>query len=276
MKSLLVAAFFALACASPDGAVELAAGQSPTSLATDGKSVVWTNARGDVMRVSVDGGPTERVAFADAPGGVVIASGDVLFTTSDGVWKNDARFAFSRGAHAIATTASRVFWTTSETAGPLMTCALDSCSPSELAGGDASFAIAVDDTSVYWSDWNAIWTCPLDGCDAARKPLAAVAGPAPLTVDSSRVYWTIAGDVLACDKRDCTIPAVIATRQAGASAIASDGEHVYWVTSTTLVRADSTGPTELAALDSPGVALALDGKNVYVATRDRVMKIAKN
>jgi hypothetical protein len=31
-----------------------------------------------------------------------------------------------------------------------------------------------------------------------------------------------------------------------------------------------------AALDTPGVALALDGKTVWVATSDRVVKIPKN
>jgi hypothetical protein len=30
------------------------------------------------------------------------------------------------------------------------------------------------------------------------------------------------------------------------------------------------------ARDAPGVALALDGNNVWVATSDRVVKIAKN
>ena len=273
MKRLFLAVF-AIGCAAPvDEAVVIASDQSPTSLATDGTSVVWTNRTGEVMRVSVTGGAPERVAFASEPAGVTLASGDVLFTAKDGVWKNDALVAPADGAWSIAANASRMFWTTNTTAGPVMTCARgDACVPAKLAGGDSSFAIAMDDANVYWSDWNAIWTCPSQGCVGAPEPLAAVAGHVSLAVDAARIYWAMSDVIFACDKHACGDPAVIATRQANVTALASDGEHLYWLASAALVRDGET----LATFETPGVALALDGKNVWVATSDRVVKIAKN
>jgi len=225
------------------------------------------------MRVSVSGGEPERVALANEPAGVALASGDVLFAAKDGVWKNDALVASASGAWSVAASASRVFWTTNTTAGPVMTCLFDgTCTPAQLAGGDASFAIAVDQANVYWSDWNAIWTCPSDGCVGSPKPLAAVAGHVSLAVDASRVYWAIGDVILSCDKHDCGEPTIVATHQTNVAALASDGAHLYWITASVVVRDGE----EIAPLDSPGVAMALDGKNVWVATSDRVVKIAQN
>ena len=282
----LLPALFTLGCAAPDGVVVIASDQSPTSLATDGTSVVWTNRTGEVMRVSVSGGVPERVAFASEPAGVALASGDVLFAAKDGVWKNDALVAAAQGAWSVAASASHIFWTTNTTAGPVMTCPLEgSCTPAKLAGGDASFSIAIDETNVYWSDWNAIWTCPSDGCvggsaeggtpqfgSSAPKPLAAVAGHVSLAVDATKIHWAIGDVIFSCDKHDCGEPSIVATHQTNVTALASDGEHLYWLTDSAVVRDGEV----LAPLDTPGVALALDGKNVWVATSDRVVKIAKN
>ncbi len=275
MKRLLFAALFTIGCAPPDDVV-IASDQSPTSLATDGTWVVWTNRTGDVMRVSASGGAPERIAFADAPTSVAIVSGDVLFAAKDGVWKNDTLVAPAEGAWSVAANGTRVFWTTNTTAGPVMTCALHGgCTPARLAGGDASFAIAMDETNVYWSDWNAIWTCPIEGCTAEPTPLAAVAGHVSLAVDASRIYWAMNDVVLACDKHACGEPAIIATRQTNApkneSALASDGEHLYWLAGASVVRNGEV----IATLDAPCVALALDAENVWVATSDRVVKIRK-
>src|SRR6185295_6231916 len=200
MKRLLLA-LFALGCSAPEGVVVIASDQSPTSLATDGTYVVWANRTGEIMRVATAGGEPERIATASEPSGVAIASGDVLFAAKDGVWKNDALVAPARGAWSVAANASHMFWTTNTTAGPVMTCPLEgACIPAQLAGGDASFAIAVDDTNVYWSDWNAIWTCPLDGCVGAAKPLAAVAGHVSLAVGATRIFWASNDVILSCDK----------------------------------------------------------------------------
>ena len=272
MKWLFLA-LFALGCGAADRDVVIASDQSPTSLATDGTHVVWTNRTGEIMRVSVTGGEPERVAMADEPAGVTLASGDVLFTAKDGVWKNDRLVAPARGAWSIAADASHFFWTTNTTAGPVMTCPLDdACIPAKLAGGDASFAIVVDEANVYWSDWNAIWTCPLEGCIGAAEPLAAVAGHVSLAVGATRIFWASNDVILSCDKHACAEPTLVAAHQTGATGLAADVEHVYWLTTSSVVRDGET----LAPLDSPGVALALDGKNVWVATSDRVVKIAAN
>ena len=77
--------------------------------------------------------------------------------------------------------------------------------------------------------------------------------------------------ILSCDKHDCGEPTIIATHQ-NVRALASDGAHLYWLTDSAVVRDGE----RLATLDSPGVALALDAENVWVATSDRVVKIAKN
>ena len=293
-RILLLASTASLACSAPTSAlVELASGQSPSSLVTDGTNVYWTNHTGEVEECDVAGcdeRPT-RLATAGAPAGIAVTESDVYFTdvAAGAVSKTPiaggevTRIGSSNDAWGIAVAGGRVFWTTNATRGPVMTCPRAGCAgaPASLAGGDASYAIATDATDVYWSDWNAVWTCPLEGCSGEPTPLAAVAGHVALAVDDSNVYWAYPdeGVVLACAKRGCKEPTVLATMQSGASAVASDGRNIYWVTSNAVMRCATTGcaeqPTVLASLDQPGGTIAVDAANVYFSTGDRIMRLAK-
>ena len=305
MKTTLISALLAgvVACSAPvAGPVELASGQSPTSLATDGANVYWTNADGDVMKCAAAGcdeHPT-RVATSPAAPARLAVSADAVYWTAGGVWRapivggEATRFGDASDAFGVALASDRVYWTTNATKGPVMTCPSSGCdSPAELAGGDSSFAIAADDASVYWSDWNAIWTCPLSDCGGAPKPLAAVAGHVALAIDDANVYWAYddEGLVLACAKAGCGgEPTVIATHQNHPNALASDGIDVYWTSDDGVLRcaapraravppvADpATGcadqPTVLAT--PPARDVALDATHVYFASADAIWTLAK-
>ena len=196
MKTTLISALFAgvVACSAPvAGPVLLASGQSPTSLATDGANVYWTNADGDVMKCAAAGcdeRPTRLATSPAAPARLAV-SADAVYWTAGGVWRapiaggEATRFGDASDAFGVALAPGRVYWTTNATKGPVMTCPSSGCgSPAELAGADSSFAIAADDASVYWSDWTAIWTCPLSGCVATTvgsppHPLFAHASTRP-------------------------------------------------------------------------------------------------
>jgi hypothetical protein len=234
-----------------------------------------------VMKVATSGGIPERIARIAGPTSIAVSGVDVLVVARDGVWKNGSLFAPASDAAMISTKGARVFWTTNATAGPVMTCALADCVAARLAGGDASFAITTDDTCVYWTDRNAIWACPLEGCSGAPEALAAIAGPVALAVDDANVYWAYAdeGLVFSCDKRACREPSIVATKQTGATAVASDGAYVYWLTATAVMRRALSGvgaPEALETLDAPGVAMSVSEHDLWVATGDRVVKIAKN
>jgi hypothetical protein len=310
MRSALLLAWALLGCSAPASSlVELAAGQSPSSITSDGVNVYWTNSKnssGDVMKCDVAGcgeRPT-RLAVAGAPAGIAVSGSDVYFTdvAAGAVSKTPiaggevSRIGVANDPWGITLAGGRVFWTTNATRGPVMACPEGGCvgAPANLAGGDASFAIATDGANVYWSDWNAIWSCPLEGCvggsaeggtpqlgSGTPTAIAAASGHVALAVDDANVYWAYAdeGVVLSCKKRGCGEPVVVATHQEGASALASDGAHVYWITDKSVMACATTGcatgPTELASLDAPGGGLALDATSIYFWSGDRIFKLAK-
>jgi hypothetical protein len=287
MRGLLFAAALGVGCSAAPRVVVLADGQSPSSLAVHDGRVYWTNTDGVMSCAAAGCDAPSRIARADAPSSIAVSDAGVYFTAAGAVWRaldGDVRVLESKNdAWAVALGPSQVYWTTNATAGPVLACPLDGCAsaPTHVAGGDASFAIATDDTSVYWSDWNAVWTCAFEGCTNAT-PLAAVAGHVALAVDDANVYWAYAdeGVIFSCSKRACLEPTVVATHQPGTTALASDGARLYWTTKTDVMRCSASAcatPESIAALDAPATkgAIALDAASVYFVSGDRVEKTDK-
>jgi hypothetical protein len=114
--------------------------------------------------------------------------------------------------------------------------------PVQVASADDPVDIAVDGSSVYWTDTRnndgpgahgAIMKCPITGCGAIPTVLASgQRNPHGITVDKSAVYWTNSVEPGAVLKVPISggsgSPSIIASDQVVPTAIAVDRSNVYW------------------------------------------------
>jgi hypothetical protein len=147
--------------------VVLAAGQrNCTRPVVDAASVYWGDQTGGtITKVPIGGGPPVLVTSSSLVIDLAIAGSDIVF--ADGYTLAKAPLA-GGPATAIGTAAGA----------PLM-------------------GVAVDDASAYFTSYGTIWKAPLDGGEALA--LAANQGSASaIAVDDTSVYWTngTAGQVL--------------------------------------------------------------------------------
>ena len=257
-----------------------------------GPSTLWSGPYGDVGELAVQGldGP---VYWADAssrqivqcagggcggsPAAVVGAVGvpsvaadafDLAWATSDGSVFYCARGdcpgsqvllvpgAASGGPSAVATDASNVYWTASDT-GQVMKCSKSGCAgaPTVLASNqDHPSTLVVDSTNVYWIDFGSIGAgnvpahpttglvqaCALGGCNAPTTLVSYPSwfGGGAIAVDATHLYWTTAlasadgGQVVRCAIAGCAgSPTVLASTQTGgrpSQGLAVDDGNLYW------------------------------------------------
>jgi hypothetical protein len=154
-------------------------------------------------------------------------------------------------------------------------------------GAFGGWAIAVNSTSIYWTDDNPnssegpAFTCPIAGCDSTPTALWSSGAPGSgIALDANSVYWSTTFEVMKCPLGGCggapTVLVSSATWLTNLGPIALDADNVYFIgtnyndaLSRILVCA-KTGcadkPTTLAtAIDpsTPFVAIATDGTSVY-------------
>jgi hypothetical protein len=146
----------------------LATGQALLSgVATDGVNVYWRNL-GQILACPVAG----------------CGAGPVVLASSQ-----------STAGGQLALDATNVYWLNASGAqgGQVMKCAKAGCggAPTALAsGGVQPVALAVDGSSVYWTDSSSVLKCAVSGCGGAPSFVADYrSSPGAIAVDATRVYW---------------------------------------------------------------------------------------
>jgi hypothetical protein len=132
----------------------------------------------------------------------------------------------------IAVDATSVYWT--DQSGPIMKVPVGGGSPVTVANGFTPYVIAVDSTSIYWSESGTLKKVAIDGgtpITLAQNNMASIWG---IAVGSTGVYWTEGsnGSVMKIAV-DGGTPETLASGLSGgaflATGIAVDSKSVYWV-----------------------------------------------
>ncbi len=186
-----------------------------------------------------------------------------------------------------------------------------------LATGQLTpFAIAADETNVYWLNWGVnyqtshgggglpvvqkfgaqVLECAVAGCNNRPTVLASVAAlggipeaPSAIAVDAQNVYWTTSTSIQSCAISGCgCAPTTIASGLTDPTALAVGGGRVYWSAWTNgspytgQVESCPVGgcvgaPTLLAGALSGPLGVAVDTTDVYwVDTYGPLMECARS
>lgn len=169
--------------------------------------------------------------------------------------------------------------------GSLLSCTKTGCSNSPSVLGGYADDLAADSTTLYGTDGDNIFACPLGNCtSAARVTLVDGLGDSDsIAVDKVNAYFSYDGAVGSCPLTGCASPTVLADHQVAPDDIATDGVNVYWTdTSDNMVRRCAIGgcgdsPTLIASGQSQPKGIALDDKAVYFTqlSGDAIVRVAK-
>jgi len=225
--------------------------QFPNSLALDDANVYWANDDGTVMACAINGcaqTPTEIGAV----------------TTT--------QFYY---AGSLTLEASQLYWATLDA---VVTCPVSGClgQPTPIITGQKPTVIAVDQTTLYWTDvgdggpsGGKIMTCAIAGCGNAPLTIASsLPGPYAITLDTKNIYWTDGNAVSSCSKASCasTIATLVSNETPSGPSILVDGSNLYWSTAQNVMQCLGvtcpSGAAVLAANQNPFV-LAVDATSIY-------------
>lgn len=226
-------------------------------IAVEGSNLYATApASGAIAVYPIAGGPpktwgSDRKAY---PRDIAIGEGYVFWTIADGIMRSSlsgtdiTTFASKQAQpRGIAVHGGHVYWVNNGTGpsywatshdGSVMRAPLSSAPDSAIevlvGGEDGPAQIAVDDTTVYWTNpiGNSVRKCPLAG-GAAETIAAQQSGPMGIAVDARNVYWTIGIDETG---NGGVMRASLATRKIDKLAsdqnapfrLATDGRDVFW------------------------------------------------
>jgi hypothetical protein len=213
----------------------------PWGLAVDATSVVWTSSEeGTVAKVPLSGGDVTSLAMGQSDATAIALGGG---------------FGWVGAGSSVVKVA------------------LDGSGASLFAATPITHAVAVRDTTVYFSAGPSIESTPMAG----GAPQLLVSGDSfvlALAVDAARVYWTAsAGDVYSAPIDGGPLTK-LAAFQGSPYGIAVDGTNVYWTTQGTMpdykdgaimrAPADASGmPEVLVEGEAQPKQLVLDAGTLY-------------
>lgn len=158
------------------------------------------------------------------------------------------------GPRGIAVDATSVYWTNG-LGGTVMKVPIGGGAPTTLASGQSeAYGIAVDAASVYWTTADSVVKAPING----GAPTSLASGqdkPWSVAVDSTSVYWVNSGDrTLRRAPLGGGAPVTITSE---AYLFAVDPLYVYWTTYGSVVKkAPTAGGAIKTVLSRPGAPMA--------------------
>ncbi|HEY8074851.1 MAG TPA: hypothetical protein VIF62_12095 [Labilithrix sp.] len=223
----------------------------PFGLAVDGTTVYWGSADGFVLRCKIGGcaNTPQVVATTTSFFDVAQANGKLFWIESTGPDKIfSAPVAQNGGPGALV--ASNTEWNRVAADATNLYVTSDDKTVHRVdpgtkvativsTGNLKAFAVAVDDTNVYWSDGDdpaSIDFAPKTATNAAPTPIAATQhNPLAIAVDAAHLYWANAfvglgggtGSINMCAFTACA-PVTLADNRRSPLSIAVDDQAIYW------------------------------------------------
>lgn len=285
-----------LDCCPAGDPIQLATGPGiadlPRGIVLGSDAVYWVNLQGgNVVRLAAAGGGVTPLATAASPRGLALSGSRLVWTAKDGVHTctvpacADEHLVTASLApdslRAVAFDGATIAFTDrgpTVDEGRARSCAIDACSPIDLAGGlIASEGIALQGLFAVWTDQGngnqngVVARSPKDTVDV-KQLRAGLVFPTGIAADDTYVYWTEQtpdGHVVRCplggsycDNPEQVAPA--ADPLGRPSDIAIAGGRVYWVNAD-----DGT----ILSCPQPGCGAAEKPK-VHATGRQGLMRIA--
>ncbi len=164
-------------------------------------------------------------------------------------------------------------------------CSSGACQPISIATGqDGAYAVAVDDTSVYWVSYtgNTVMMSAKNGSGLTQLATFNVDSPIDIALDANYVYWANNGGSIArCAKTGCGgTGEVLATNLSNPTGVAVDATHVFWAEylgyDVGRVNTDGGAFGYLQTnLDSHSHMVAVDDASVFFTTDDTIGSMPK-
>jgi hypothetical protein len=252
---------------------------SPSAIAVNATGVYWTNAPSPDSDAGIEGGVVMTAPLDGGPA-TILASTQFEFI--------NPLLEYLLGPGQVAVDATNAYWIG---AGTVMKAPLSGGTPTTLASGqDFPLAIAVDSTSVYWSNYCAcigggtITKAPIDG--GASEILAiGLSNPSAIAIDESSIYWVDEEPAFGAEELvaenvkkvslDGGLPITLASglSPANVAGLVLDATYVYWFDACgSIMRCAKNGCNNQPRVLASGTAvtgimgMAVDGTSVYWTT----------